>query len=148
MTRLDRFRSLLGELSDRNQQSRIYIFGDSHTAALLRAQAFEPRAASYKNIVISRVKKAKDGQVIGDESVEQFCRKIKYLKPTDFVFSAVGGNQYAVVSTIRHESDFSVVNAANILGQAGDDLAPIIPYRAFKSYIYSGVWNSDGPVIR
>lgn len=148
MKKLDRFRDWLTMFSNGDQQSRIYVFGDSHTAALLRAQSFGERAANYDNIVISRLRKAKAGQMIGDESVEQFCQKIKRLKPTDFVFSAIGGNQYAVVSTIRHESDFSVLDAGVVLDQAGNDLMPIIPRRAFKSYISSGVWNSDGPVIR
>lgn len=143
----DKFRGWLGTFPNSEQTPRIFIFGDSHTAALQRAQAFEKRAANYDNIQISRVRKAKAGQMIGDESVEQFCRKIKRLGPDDFVFSAVGGNQYAVVSTIRHEENFSVLDARDKLNES-KDVTQIIPHHTFKSYISSGVWNSDGPVIR
>ncbi|MBO9669765.1 MAG: hypothetical protein J7485_04530 [Sphingobium sp.] len=101
----------------------------------------------YDEITVIRIRKDKEGKEIGDESLDQFCDRIAKLGEPDFVFSAIGGNQYAVVSTIRHEREFMVLNP----GEGEGDIAAnseIIPHRAFKSFIHSGVWNSDGPILR
>lgn len=131
----------------RGKTPRIYVFGDSHTVALLQALAFETRGGMYDAITVLRVRKDKEGKEIGDESLKQFCERIGKLGEQDFVFSAIGGNQYAVVSTIRHEREFAVLQSEE--GESGKTIGlEIIPHRAFRSFIQSGVWNSDGPVLR
>jgi hypothetical protein len=140
------FRGWLGRRTRREKAPRIYVFGDSHTAALVRARAIESRATLYDAITVLRIRKNKDGQEIGDESLDRFCERIAKLGKHDYVFSAIGGNQYAIVSTIRHEREFVVLNREGNHGAA--DNSEIVPHRAFQSFIESGVWNSDGPVLR
>jgi hypothetical protein len=145
---MGRVREWLELFGLRKSKKKIYVFGDSHTAALTRAKNYEKRADKFSSISIFRLKKEKNEKLIGDHTVDDFCKKIKNLNCDDFVFCAVGGNQYAVVSTIRHEIEFSVID-----GSEGDDVdrmmtGDIIPYRALRSFIFSGVWNSDGPLIR
>lgn len=79
---------------------RIAVFGDSHTAALLRASQAAERQHHYDHIRIMRLRKRKDGKIVGDADLSRFCEEIRRYRDSDFVFSAVGGNQYAVISTI------------------------------------------------
>ncbi|MCW2338512.1 hypothetical protein M2337_002745 [Sphingobium sp. B2D3A] len=98
----------------------------------------------FKEITVLRVRKSKDGKELGDESVDQFCRRIARLKTDDYVFSAIGGNQYAIISTIKHERDFIVLDRHGNHSTA----AEVVPHRALGSYIESGVRHSDGAVLR
>jgi hypothetical protein len=123
---------------------RIYVFGDSHAVALLKAQAYEKRRHMFADITVLRILKQKNGEAIGDESLDRFCRRIALLGPQDFVFSAVGGNQYAMLSTVRHERDFKVLGDGHEVG--GE--AEIVPRRAFKSFVESSVRNTDGPILQ
>lgn len=138
----------LARRTARERSPRIYVFGDSHTVALTRVLAAETKAPIYNAVNVLRIRKLKDGKVLGDEGLEEFCKRIARLRKEDYVFSAIGGNQYAVVSTIKHEREFGVLNgteAKEFTGLAGQE---IVPRRAFHSLIDSGVWNSDGPILR
>lgn len=135
----------------RKRGPRILIFGDSHIDALQRAIKFEGRSEEYRNVEAYRVRKIKSGKAIGDIDLKNFCRKIRRLDEGDYVISLVGGNQYAVVSTIKLEPPADVIDRT--LRGSADELrsfegTTIIPRQALKSYIGSGVWNSDGPVLR
>jgi hypothetical protein len=138
----------LGRRAGREKVPRIYVFGDSHTVALLQALAVESRAAMYAAIKVVRIKKNKDGKEIGDESLDRFCERLARLEPHDYVFSAIGGNQYAVVSTIRHEREFLVLDRHSEGDHGLTSQSEVVPHRAFHSFIESGVWNSDGPILR
>lgn len=125
---------------------RILVFGDSHTAALTAARAYPKRASEYRHIRILRLRKKKDGRAVGDTALEGFCRRIRKYRPADLVFSAVGGNQYSIVSTVKNPIDF------DLLGSAVDDElaegATLVPYRAMAAYIESGVRGNDAPILR
>ena len=125
---------------------RIGVFGDSHTAALLRAQEFGDRKRRYQHIRIFRLRKEKDGKAIGNADLSSFCREIGSYGPQDFVFSAVGGNQYAVVSTVRdlREYDFLISPSDNDFPA---DRA-MVPFRAISGYIECGVRGTIGPVLK
>ena len=62
------------------------VFGDSHTAALLRAQEFPDRGEYYKHIGIVRLRKEKGEKRVGDVDLERFCASIGRLSERDFVF--------------------------------------------------------------
>lgn len=126
---------------------RILIYGDSHTIAIAQALAYRETHPSepLPRIELYRYLKLKEGKQIGDTDLDRFCTMIARLGPDDTVISVIGGNQYAVASTVRREPFYTIVTAgeAIIAGETG-----IIPYRAMKSYIASGVFNSDGPMLR
>lgn len=126
---------------------RVVVFGDSHTAALARGKEFPDRSELYKHIDIVRVRKSKGDKLVGDVELEQFCRSISRLDEQDFVFSAIGGNQYAVVSTVQHPVDFDFFSGP--LDEEGtSDGIQLIPMRALTGFIESGVRSNDGPVLR
>jgi hypothetical protein len=128
---------------------RIAIFGDSHTVALSSALAF--RSDSLKpalpNIELYRLRKLKGETVLGDTDLDEFCSKISNFNGEDFVFSAIGGNQYAVVSTVRAPPYFDLALPKGVPSQS-ESSASIIPYRVLESYIANGVVNSDGPMLK
>jgi hypothetical protein len=126
---------------------QVAIFGDSHTAALAQAREWPQRKDRYGGIRIVRVRKEKDGKTIGDSSLEQFCRRIADFRPSDFVFSAVGGNQYAVVSTVRHRREYDFLGST-LDRQVAPDGAELVPFRAIAAHIDRGVRGSVGPVLR
>lgn len=128
-----------------SRSPRIAVFGDSHSAALLRAQEFAERTRRYEHIRIFRLRKEKDGRSIGHTDLEGFCHHIARYDPEDFVFSAAGGNQYAVVSTVRHPLEFDFVEPGAELKFAQD--AALVPFRAITGYIEAGVRGTVGPVL-
>lgn len=146
---LTRLREWLFHLSGSDRPTRILIFGDSHTVAISQALAYrEPGTEPIlPKIELHRLLKLKNGRDLGDTSLEQFCRKISRLRETDCVFSVIGGNQYAVASTVRARPYFDVLANGNI-GELANSDDTIIPHRALESYIQSGVFNSDGPVLK
>lgn len=126
---------------------RIAVFGDSHTAALRSAKDYPDRRHVYEHVQLYRVRKTKNGSAVGDTTLAQFCQLIRGYSNSDFVFSAVGGNQYAVVSTVRTpiEYDFLVSPGDEDFASNG---AAIIPFRALAGYIENGVRGTVGPVLR
>src|SRR5262245_28363738 len=101
MSYLQHLKDWLGILPE-SDGPRIVVIGDSHTAALLRAREFEQRAEIYQHIDIVRVRKEKDGRTIGDMDLQSFLKRISRFGPSDFVFSVIGGNQYAIVSMVQN----------------------------------------------
>lgn len=128
---------------------QILIFGDSHTVAI--AQAFAFRASNPEPVLpvmdLYRLRKSKGNIQIGDTDLQEFCRKISGLNPSDAVFSAIGGNQYAVVSTVRSPPFFDLATNMEAAGIVAAD-SSVIPVRVLESYIESGVVNSDGPMLK
>ncbi len=145
----ERLQSWVERLSGRGPLARIMIFGDSHTVAIAQAIAF--RADNPDPVLppleLFRLRKKKGEVWLGDTEVDEFCKKISRLRPTDAVFSAIGGNQYAVPSTVRAPPYFHLVskNASEV---EMDSSESIIPVRVLESYISSGVTNSDGPMLQ
>lgn len=144
MSVLARIRSLVARLDAPGP--RIAVFGDSHTVALLRAQQYSKRTSEYEHIRVFRLRKEKDGREVGDASLANFCREIRDFTADDFVFSAVGGNQYAILSTVRSRVDF------DFLISDGDELSgsstQLVPFRALASHVETGVRETIGPILR
>lgn len=146
MTLLARITDLIGG-QEAAREPRIAIFGDSHTAAMVQAREFPARSHHYEHIAITRVLKEKNGREIGDATLSDFCREIRRFGSDDFVFSAVGGNQYAVISTVRHPVEYDFLDSP-LATDAANDRAEIIPFRALAGYIERGIRGSVGPVLR
>jgi hypothetical protein len=113
---------------------------------LSQARDFPPRKHHYEHIAIRRLLKEKNGRAIGDSSLSAFCREIQRFGSDDFVFSAVGGNQYAVISTVRHQVEFDFLLPSTDAGPANDS-AELVPFRALAGYIGRGLRGSVGPVL-
>jgi hypothetical protein len=125
----------------------IAVFGDSHTYALLRGAEAADRRHLYDHIRIWRLRKQKNGKVVGDADLSRFCREIRNYKDTDFVFSMVGGNQYAVISTVQEPVDYDFLSSPTDDDWASDN-AQLVPFRAIAALIDSGVRGTMGPVLR
>lgn len=125
----------------------IAVFGDSHTAALQSAKDFPNRSHAYEHVRIYRVLKEKNGRAVGDTTLAEFCQVIRGYSESDFVFSAVGGNQYAVVSTVRSPVEYDFLMSPEDEDFAGDGTA-IIPFRALAGHIENGIRGTVGPVLR
>ncbi len=96
---------------ERVRAPRVAVFGDSHTAALQSAKEFPKRNHVYEHVRIYRVLKNKNGRAVGDTTLAEFCQAIRGYSESDFVFSAVGGNQYAVVSTVRSPVEYDFLTS-------------------------------------
>jgi hypothetical protein len=139
-------KSLIGS-TQAEREGRIAVFGDSHTAALLSAQQFPDRKHQYDRIRIFRLLKEKQGKVVGDSTLENFCNEIRSFGSEDCVFSAVGGNQYAIVSTVRTPREYDFLSPSehqNTFAQGVD----LVPFRALGGYIEKGVRGAMGPVLK
>lgn len=126
---------------------RIVVFGDSHTAALIHGRDFPARNHQYAHVDVIRLLKEKNGRAIGDATLSAFCRQIQRFRSDDFVFSAVGGNQYAMISTVRHQIEYDFLESPVDKALAGEN-TELVPFRAMASYIDRGVRGSIGPVLR
>ena len=129
---LSRIKSLVEGLEPR--EPRITVFGDSHSVALQRAQQYTKRSHEYDHIDVRRLRKDKEGKAVGDTSLAEFCRQIGEFDDRDFVFSAVGGNQYAIVSTVQPEVDYDFLEASSDELTSG---AQLVPFRAVAGFIES-----------
>jgi hypothetical protein len=146
MTFLGQIRTLLAR-HEQSDAPRIAVFGDSHTAALLRARDSAERAHLYEHIRVVRLLKEKHGRTVGEADLARFCEDIRRFRETDFVFSAVGGNQYAVVSTVQEPVDFDFLQCASDQDFASDR-ASVVPHRAIVGFIEVGVRGNVGPMLR
>lgn len=128
------------------ERPRIAVFGDSHTAALISAKQFPDRRDLYEDIRVFRLLKEKDGKVVGDTSLEDFCTEIRTYSAGDLVFSAVGGNQYAVVSTVRYPVEYDFLVPRDERDRLAEGVA-LVPFRAMAGYIEKGVRGTMGPIL-
>ena len=144
MTAISRIRNLVGKTSA--EGPRVAVFGDSHTAALLRAQRYSKRADAYEHIAVHRLRKEKDDKVVGDVTLTALCRELRDFGPDDFLFSALGGNQYAIVSTVRSPVEYDVLASPDDENFAAD--AQLVPFRALAGFIESGTRESVASVLQ
>jgi hypothetical protein len=126
---------------------RIAVFGDSHTAALSSAREQSQRRQHYEHVRIVRVLKEKDGKTLGEYDLPRFCAEIRRYRENDFVFSAVGGNQYAMISTVQSPLDYDFLSSPVDTLISGDQ-THLVPKRAIAAYIEAGIRGSVGPVLR
>lgn len=121
---------------------QILLFGDSHTHAIQRALQRREKRGRPIPLAAHRLLKMKGETEIGDTSFEQFLELVRPLKSTDVVLSAIGGNSYAVFSTIQHPDRFDFVdpNGASEL----DSSAGVIPYRILEGYFSEAIGARDG----
>lgn len=122
---------------------RIALFGDSHTVAIIEGREFGPRSVFYQHVAVHRLRKDKGNVVLGDTSLDDFCDIVADFGEDDFVFSAIGGNQYAVISMFSHEIDFDFFSGPKGT-QVASEAQQIIPYRALRQYLADGVRGNDG----
>jgi hypothetical protein len=144
MSFFSQIKNLIGS-PEHGRGPRIAVFGDSHTAALISAKDFPERRSDYEHIRVYRLRKEKDGKAVGDSTLETFCSDIRGFGPEDLVFSAVGGNQYAVISTVRDPINY------DFLCSADDRISPgaeIVPFRTVAGCISKGVRGAVGPVLK
>jgi hypothetical protein len=146
MSVLSQVREFFG-LAEAPEGPRIAVFGDSHTAALLRASQGTERQHHYDHIRIMRLRKQKDGKTVGDADLSRFCAEIRGYAQADFVFSAVGGNQYAVISTVQGPVEYDFLASATD-EEVASDAAQRVPLRAIAGFVDAGVRSSLGPVLR
>lgn len=142
-----RLRSLFGRLyrPPKDRSSEILIFGDSHTDALVRAIKARGDSPATSAITAWRLRKEKNGKQIGDMSLEEFLKRTKWLQPRDIIFSMVGGNQHAILSTIQHEVAFDFCSEGM---EPASATVHMIPNRAIKEYLSAGVYGRDGQMLR
>jgi hypothetical protein len=147
MSYIDEIKSWFGRTGlPRSDGPRIVVIGDSHTAALKRAREFGERSRAYGRIEVVRIRKEKGKKELGDVDFGAFCEMIRGFGEDEFVFSAMGGNQYAVVSTVQNPIDFDYLAGPADTAVAKD--AQVVPRRAIAGYIDAGVRGTDGPVLR
>lgn len=113
---------------------RIIIVGDSHTAAIKRARDFEERAHVYSHIEVIRFRIQKGEGTLGEVDFDDFCRRISRFTEDDMIFSVIGGNQYAVISTVRNPVDFYFLESS-VDDNVVSDKAQLLPNRALRSYL-------------
>ena len=133
--------------SPSSRAPRIALFGDSHTAAIQAAKDYPDRRHVYEHVRIHRLRKIKNGKDVGDTDLTEFCEIIRNFAEDDFVFSAVGGNQYAVVSTVQSPIDYDVLTSPDDGELSSPDLT-LVPFRALVGHIERGIRGSLGPVLR
>lgn len=129
------------------REPRIAVFGDSHTAALVSAQQFPDRKSKYEPIRIYRVLKQKNGKSLGNATLEGFCAQIRDFRPDDLVISAVGGNQYSIISTVQDPKDYDFLSSPDDVHQPRQG-AELVPLRALEAYLEKGVRGTIGPILR
>ena len=125
---------------------RIAVFGDSHVAALAQAQNFSGRKSHYGHISLFQRLKDKNGKRLGDITLSGFCREISKYGPDDFIFSAVGGNNYAVVSTVRDRTEYDFLASPSETNLVREE-AELVPFRAIANHIESALRGTLGPVL-
>lgn len=88
---------------------RIFVFGDSHTQAILGAAA----TASYDDVKfdIHWMRSEKNGKVRGDLDYEDAKAIASALEPTDLMVISLLGTRHNVVGLLRHEQLFTVYGA-------------------------------------
>jgi hypothetical protein len=143
---LSQIKSLISSTEPLGER-RIAVFGDSHTAALISAKDFPDRKHHYDQIRIYRLLKQKSGKIIGDSTLENFCSEIRSLGSGDCVFSAVGGNQYAIVSTVRTPVEYDFLTPSEHRDAIVEGAA-LVPFRALAGYIQKGLRGTMRPVLR
>jgi hypothetical protein len=118
------------------------LFGDSHAYAIQRAIDKRSGKARATPLTAQRLAKSKNGKQIGDTTFEDFLRVVRQLRPEDIVFSAIGGNQHAVFSTIQHSRRFDFLDPG--MRPRVDADAELIPYRVLSNTFEKGIRSRDG----
>ena len=122
-------------------QTRILLFGDSHTNAVQRAIEKRKGKGAAVPLTAHRLLKEKNGRNIGDTSFEEFLKKIADLSAGDVVLSMIGGNQHSVYSLVKHPQPFDFFTAD---GEETDLTGEVVPYRALEEAFKTGLWKGDG----
>lgn len=96
-------------------KSKIFIFGDSHTTAIVEALKLRQDAglelAGAWDIFASRFAKDKgNGKVIPGLSVAEANQMLSTAKPTDVLVCAIGGNQYNTLGLLEPAEPFDLID--------------------------------------
>jgi hypothetical protein len=121
---------------------KILLFGDSHSYAIQRALQRREKRGQPIPLSAHRLLKMKGETEIGDTSFENFLELVRPLKSTDVVLSAIGGNSYAVFSTIQHPEPFDFIDPHG--GPDADSRLDLIPYRILETHFTQAIGIRDG----
>lgn len=122
---------------------KIILFGDSHSYAVQRAIERRVKKNIPVNIQVYRLLKQKGNIHIGDTTLDKFIDIAKSLRESDVIYSMIGGNQHAVISTIQHPMPFDFVGPSTSLEVTGEGME-IIPYHVIRNFFDEGVRRGDG----
>jgi len=149
MINLDQIKRLIARrlaLSDVALDRRIIVVGDSHVSAFEQAVSFKGNA-TYSQVEVYRFEKTKGDISIGNISYEDFLNLAGELDSRDHIFSAIGGNHYAVLSTVEHPLGLEVFNGPNDR-EPYSERAKLVPYRIISKYLYDAVKSTLGKQLR
>ncbi len=150
---------------------RVVLFGDSHIHAIqdaIEARRESGRDTFIEAHRLLKSKKAADGKgprqwlatrlrrilgaqslglragsrLVGDMTIESFYRIARTLGTDDVLVSVIGGNQYAVLSTVQHPRPFHFC-------MPGEECHPgqgveLVPFRALEHFFVSGLRDGNG----
>ena len=85
-------------------------------------------------------------QWIGDTSLEEFLPVARRLSPDDVLVSVIGGNQYAVFSTIQHPVPFDFCLPEETVPELNPDVE-LIPFRGLYDYFFTALQLGDGKTL-
>lgn len=139
----DRIRRFVGNgrATEEERSPRLIVAGDSHASAFEQAVNFKEDAV-FNHVEVFRFEKVKGNISIGNISFENFLELSQSLDERDFVFSAIGGNQYAVISTVEHPLGLEVLDGGE--GENFSKGGMLIPSRTISNYLYDALKGTLG----
>jgi hypothetical protein len=126
---------------------RTIVFGDSHVHALQEAARHRAAKGRKTNVEIRRLLKVKGSKSLGDTPFDEIIEIARSLGGDDVLVTVIGGNQYAVFSTIQHLQAFDFLLPCDDPDEFAGD-AEVIPFRALADYFAGGIRNGDAESIR
>lgn len=135
----------VGEPRVKADDRRILLFGDSHSHAVQRAIEKRRGKGQRTSVLVHRLAKEKNGNHIGDTSLEQFLAMVSDLDAEEVVVSMIGGNQHSVFSLIQHPVPFDFFTPD---GRVADQSLQVVPYRAFEAVFTKGLTKGDGKSLQ
>ena len=85
-------------------------------------------------------------QWIGDTSLDEFLPIARRLQKDDILVSVIGGNQYAVFSTIQHPVRFDFCLPEAAAPELNQDVE-LIPFRGLYDYFFTALQLGDGKTL-
>lgn len=146
---LDRIKRFVGGRqggSELPREPRFIIAGDSHASAFEQAVGFK-EDARFNRFEVFRFAKAKGDISIGNIAFDDFLDCAQLLDERDHIFSVIGGNQYAVMSTVEHPLGLEFVSDRED-EEAFSKQGMLIPYRTIYGYLYDALQSSLGAQLR
>ena len=124
-------------------RGRILVFGDSHSDALKRAHQERGGSSENAHLVVVRFSGLKNGNEIGDASLDAAASMVTESPADALIVSAIGGNQHQVLGLVQHPTAFDFVEPG---GPHLLDSQPSvqIPYRTMWAVFEGKLRGRDG----